>query len=70
MLNRTVYKRLGDTNSYRLAKDLGVFDQEIVIDDASNLLNLMLLQQYSTIFFINAERIEYFVKVGNKLRPT
>ena len=68
MLNRTVYKRLGDTNSYRLAKDLGVFDQEIVIDDASNLPTPDVTNNIPGIIFINAERIEYFVKSGNKLR--
>ena len=68
MLNRTVYKRLGDTNSYRLAKDLGVFDQEIVIDDASNLPTPDVTNNIPGIIFINAERIEYFVKAGNKLR--
>ena len=68
MLNRTVYKRLGDSNSYRLAKDLGVFDKELEVDDATNLPTPDITNNIPGIIFINAERIEYFVKSGNKLR--
>ena len=68
MLNRTVYKRLGDSNSYRLAKDLGVFDNEIEVEDATNLPTPDITNNIPGIIFINAERIEYFVKSGNKLR--
>jgi len=68
MLNRTVYKRLGDSNSYRLAKDLKIFDKEIIVDDASKMFVPEKESNTPGVLFINGERIEYFVKDGNSLQ--
>ena len=68
MLNRTVYKRLGDINTYRLAKDLTVFDKEIIIDDATSMFVPDKFTNTPGVLFINGERIEYMVKDGNSLQ--
>ena len=49
-------------------KDLGIFDNEIEVEDATNLPTPDITNNIPGIIFINAERIEYFVKSGNKLR--
>jgi hypothetical protein len=68
MLNRTVYKRLGDVNSYRLAQNLKVFDKEIVVDDASTMFVPDKDSNTPGVLFVNGERIEYMVKDGNSLQ--
>ena len=68
MMNRTVFKRLGDKVRYRLIKDLRPFDKEILVDNGAD----MFIPEKSTntpgVLFINGERIEYFVKDGNSLQ--
>jgi len=68
MLNRTVYKRIGDTNNYRLAKDLGIFDKEILLVDASTLFVPDKTTNTPGVIFVNGERIEYMVLDGNSLQ--
>jgi len=68
MLNRTVYKRLGDVNSYRLLQDLKPFDKEILVDNADSLFVPDKFTNTPGVLFINGERIEYMVKDGNSLQ--
>jgi hypothetical protein len=68
MLNRTVYKRLGDVNNYRLAQDLKVFDTEILVNDASSMFVPDKFTNTPGVLFVNGERIEYMVKDGNSLQ--
>ena len=68
MLNRTVYKRLGDSNKYRLAQDLKPFDKEILVEDASNMFVPDKFTNTPGVLFVNGERIEYMVIDGNSLQ--
>ena len=68
IFNRTVYKRLGDDRAYRLAEDLSVFDNKIVLENAEGLPEPNSAINLPGVIFINSERIEYFVKEGNKLK--
>jgi len=68
ILNRNIYKRLGDVAPLKLAKDLATFDKEIFLDDASNLSQPDKNSSIPGILFINGERIEYLIKQGNVLR--
>ena len=68
ILNRNIYKRLGDTASYKLAKPLRTFDKEIHLDDATNISAPDKNSKIPGILFINGERVEYLIKQGNVLR--
>ena len=68
IFNRTVYKRLGDKNSYRLAENLNVFDNKIVLENAEGLPEPNSQINLPGVVFINSERIEYFIKEGNELK--
>ena len=68
ILNRNIYKRLGDVAPVKLTKDLAVRDKEIHLDDASVLPKPDKTSSIPGIIFINGERIEYLVKTGNILR--
>ena len=68
ILNRNIYKRLGDVAPLKLAKDLATFDKEILLDDASALSTPDKNSSQPGILFINGERIEYLIKQGNVLR--
>lgn len=68
ILNRTFYKRLDDEISTVLAQPLNYYDTEIVIDDASGLVEPLRSQNQTGIVLINKERIEYLEKSGNTLR--
>ena len=68
IFNRTVYKRLGDDNSYRLAQDLNVFDNKIVLENGDGLPEPNSQINLPGVIFINSERIEYFIKEGNELK--
>lgn len=68
VLNRTHYKRLGDKYVYKLAKDLSMFDKEILIDDATTIPAPDKSSKIPGIVFINGERIEYLIKTGNILK--
>ena len=68
ILNRNIYKRLGDTAPLKLAKDLLTLDKEILLDDASSISTPDKNSSLPGILFINGERIEYLIKQGNVLR--
>lgn len=68
MLNRTFYKRLDDELSTTLARPLLYTDTEILVDDASGLLEPNRSQNEAGVIYIDAERIEYLEKNGNTLR--
>ena len=67
MLNRTVYKRLGDNNKYRLVQDLKPFDKEIIVDNPDSMFVPDKTTNTPGVIFINGERIEYMVKDSNSL---
>ena len=68
ILNRNIYKRLGDIAPLKLAKDLLVTDKEIVLDDASTISSPDKNSSIPGIVFINGERIEFLIRQGNTLR--
>ena len=68
ILNRNIYKRLGDVAPVKLTQDLLVRDKQIHLDDASGLPKPDKTSSIPGIIFINGERIEYLVKTGNTLR--
>ena len=68
ILNRNIYKRLGDTAPIKLAKNLLTLDKEIFLDDASTISTPDKNSSMPGILFINGERIEYLIKQGNVLR--
>jgi hypothetical protein len=67
MLNRTHYKRL-DSHVAKLANPLRYYDLIIEVEDGSLLPEPDKARNRPGIIFINKERIEYFIKDGNKLR--
>ena len=68
MLNRTVYKRLGDVNKYRLQQDLKILDKEIIVENGETMFVPDKSNNIPGVVFINGERIEYMVKDGNSLQ--
>ena len=68
ILNRVHYKRIDDSNKYKLAQDLNWWDTRIEIVDATKLPEPGKKKQIPGVVFINGERIEYYVKQGNSLR--
>jgi len=66
MLNLTYYKRfsLGDVV---LEEDLTYYATEIVLNDASKLFDPSPEKNIPGIIYIKEEKIEYFVKTGNRL---
>ena len=68
ILNRVHYKRLDDSNKYKLAQDLNWWDTRVELVDASNLPEPGKKNQIPGVVFLNGERIEYYVKQGNSLR--
>ena len=68
ILNRNIYKRLGDKAPLKLAIDLSVTDKQIVLEDASTLSAPDKDSAIPGIIFVNGERIEYLIKQGNVLR--
>jgi hypothetical protein len=67
VLNRTVYKRLGDAKEYKLAQDLGIFDKVIVLENAEGIATPNPQANLPGVLMINSERIEFFKKDGNTL---
>ena len=67
ILNRTVFKRLGDDFEYVLAQDLNTFDKEIVLENAQGLATPNPKENLPGVLLINGERIEFFRKEGNVL---
>ena len=68
MLNRVVYKRLGDVNKYRLLRDLAPLDKEIIVENGDSMFIPDKTNNVPGVVFINGERIEYLVKDGNSLQ--
>ncbi len=68
ILNRNIYKRLGDVAPLKLARDLNTFDKEIILEDASTISAPDKNSKVPGIIFINGERIEYLIKQENTLR--
>ena len=68
ILNRNIYKRLGDKAPLRLAKDLLVTDKEISLIDASTISAPDKSSGIPGIIFVNGERITFLIKQGNVLR--
>jgi len=68
ILNRNIYKRLGDKAPLRLAKDLLVTDKEISLVDASTISAPDKNSGIPGIIFVNGERITFLIKQGNVLR--
>ena len=68
ILNRNIYKRLGDVQSYKLAEPLLTFDKQIVLDNADGLSAPDKNSKIPGIIFVNGERIEYLIKDGNTLK--
>ena len=62
------YKRLDDSNKYKLAQDPNWWDTRIELVDVSKLSEPGKKKQIPGVVFINGERIEYYVKQGNSLR--
>ena len=68
MLNRTHYKRLGDSNKYTLAEDLNWYDSKIFVTNYDSLPLPNKDKGIPGILFINGERIEYYLKEGGAIR--
>jgi hypothetical protein len=68
ILNRNIYKRLGDVAPLKLAEDLKVTDKQISLVDASTISAPDKNSGIPGILFINGERITYLVKIGNVLK--
>ena len=68
MLNRTHYKRLGDSNKYTLAEDLNWYDSKIVVTNYDSLPLPNKDKGIPGILFVNGERIEYYLKEGGAIR--
>ena len=68
MLNRTHYKRLGDSNKYTLAEDLNWYDSRIYVTNYDSLPLPNKDRGIPGILFINGERIEYYLKEGGAVR--
>jgi hypothetical protein len=66
-MNRVHYKRLNANKATALSIELKQFDKEIVVVDASVLDNPNPEANIPGIIEINGERIEYFIKQGNRL---
>jgi hypothetical protein len=66
-LNRTHYKAINTAKGSLLARDLNWYDSVIEVVDASGLDEPVTSRNVPGIVFINGERIEYMLKVGNKL---
>ena len=68
ILNRNIYKRLGDVVPTKLAKDQLVTDKEISLVDASTISAPDKNSGIPGIVFINGERITFLIKQGNVLK--
>ena len=68
ILNRNIYKRLGDVASIKLVEDFKLTDKEIQLDDASSISAPDKSSRIPGIIFINGERIEFLIKQGNVLK--
>jgi len=67
MLNIYQFKRWS-VNEVELVKDLNYFDNEMEVNDASELAEPILTKNIPGVVYINGERIEYLQKNGNILK--
>jgi hypothetical protein len=67
MLNRVSYKRLHPNRTTEIDRDLLPSDREILVKDSSKLKDPNKDTNSPGVIYVNGERIEYFVKVGEKL---
>ena len=68
ILNRTHYKVLDGTKNIRLVKDLNWYDKDIQLENYESLPQPNINTKNPGVVFIDGERIEYFIKDGNKLK--
>ena len=68
ILNRNIYKRLGDVAPLKLAEDLKVTDKQILLVDATTISAPDKNSGIPGILFINGERITFLIKQGNVLK--
>lgn len=66
--NRSEYKRLTNNRTYKLAQDLNYFDKNIVLNTTAGLTTPSKDENAPGVIYIDGERIEYFIKIGNTLR--
>ena len=67
MLNIHHFKRFSINKSVTLATDLTYYDQEILVTDAAELFEPIPSRNIPGTVYINGERIDYYVKNGNRL---
>jgi hypothetical protein len=67
MLNRVHYRRISKNRTTILAQDLHYYDKEITVEDSTALNNPLIEANTPGVIYVNGERIEYFIKNGNKL---
>ena len=60
--------RIGNDRQYFLANTLYWYDKEIVLKDATGITEPNITASLPGIVFIDGERIEYWIKDGNKLQ--
>ena len=68
ILNRTHYKVLDGRKNIKLVTDLNWYDKEIALENDETLPVPNINTKNPGVIFIDGERIEYFVKDGNKLK--
>ena len=68
ILNRNIYKRLGDVAPLKLAEDLKITDKVINLVDATTVSAPDKNSGIPGIVFINGERITFLIKQGNVLK--
>ena len=68
ILNRNHYKAVDSANNCQLAKDLHWYDRSIEVVNAGQLPVPNENTKFPGVIFIDAERIEYFIKDGNFLK--
>ena len=67
MINRISYYRIAASKSTTLAQDLDISDDEIVVTDASTLIDPNIDSDVLGVVMIDKERITYWEKTGNVL---
>jgi len=66
--NKTIYKRLTDDRIYKVAKDFNFYDKTLELNTTAGLPTPSKDENIPGVVFIEGERIEYFIKLGNTLR--
>jgi len=67
MLNDFSYKRLNKYRTTRLKNNLNQNDKEIIVEDSDHIADGLRDSNTPGVIYVNGERIEYFVRTGNKL---